>query len=268
MRVLEHCLSSANAEMQAQINTLREAFSADVTQPFELKPTLGLRSPIMENHPTPSSTDSDPASSRVLSQPTWSMAETAVSGHKSIGPGAGYATTFDSAPAMSSRPSIPHHSSSFDIPQQSAYAPANMHHITTSQPGYALEPVVSNEQHTPVWDPSGIFNQWNAAFGGGPPPQATPPGPANMQHTSAPMMPNQTSPISNHTMYGGQQLPATSNPAIPDSTPPAMPMVTPVMWQDAFTSAYVSGHGQKRYREASVDHSAYAHYPSTSKRRG
>lgn len=215
----------------------------------------------MENHPTPSSTDSDPINSRILTQPTWNMADAANS--KPMPPGAGYGSAFESTPGhgMSSRPSIPHHSSSYDIPQQSAYAPSNMQQVSASQAGYALEPVISNEQHTPVWDPSGIFNQWNAAFGGGPPTQATPPAPAHMQPTSAPMMPNQTSPISTHTMYGGQPLPVTTNPVIPDTTPPAMPMVTPVMWQDAFTSAYVSGHGQKRYREASVDQSAYAHYP-------
>jgi hypothetical protein len=42
------------------------------------------------------------------------------------------------------------------------------------------------------------------------------------------------------------------------------------MWQDAFTSAFVSGHGQKRYREASVgDHSAafMPQYNAASKRR-
>ncbi|KAF2217891.1 hypothetical protein CERZMDRAFT_63994 [Cercospora zeae-maydis SCOH1-5] len=230
MRVLEHCITSANAEMQAQINTLREAFSADVSQPFELKPTLGLRSPVMENHSTPSSTNSDPINGRSLTQPT---------------------------------PSMAHHDGNFDLSQTSPYAPSSMQ-VSAAQTGYGLEPVISNEQHTPVWDPSGIFNQWNAAFGA--PPQATPPGPASMQHTSAPIMHNQTSPISTHAMYGGQQIPV-SNPVVPDTSPPAMPMVTPVMWQDAFTSAYVSGHGQKRYREASVDHSAYAQY-ATSKRRG
>ncbi|GIZ43278.1 hypothetical protein CKM354_000651000 [Cercospora kikuchii] len=266
MRVLEHCITSANAEMQAQINTLREAFSADVTQPFELKPTLGLRSPVMENHSTPSSTNSDPTNARVLTQPTWNMADAANS--KSMSASVNYATAFDGGAShgLSARPSMTHHDGNYDLSQTSPYGPPAMHQVSAAQTGYALEPVISNEQHTPVWDPSGIFNQWNAAFGGGAPPQATPPGPGGMQHTSAPIMQNQTSPISTHAMYGAQQIPV-SNPVIPDTSPPAMPMVTPVMWQDAFTSAYVSGHGQKRYREASVDHSAYAHY-ATSKRRG
>ncbi|KXT05016.1 hypothetical protein AC578_10337 [Pseudocercospora eumusae] len=267
MRVLEHCIPSANAEMQAQINALREAFSADINQPFELKATLGLRSPTIENHPTPSSTNSGPSAPQLLTTPAWNMAEAASA--KSMNPAEGYGVPYDNVAGhgIGSRPQLPHHSSSYEIPQQSAYAP-HLHQVSTAQTGYALEPVISNEQHTPVWDPSGIFNQWNAAFGEGPPPQATPPDPRSMQPTSAPMLPNQTSPINAQGMYGAQQVPVNASPVVmPDTTPPAMPMVTPVMWQDAFTNAYVSGHGQKRYREASVDHSAYSQYSNT-KRRG
>jgi hypothetical protein len=72
MRVLEHCLASSTPEMQGQINALREAFSADTTLPFELKATLGLRSPVMDNHSTPSSTHSDPTSAPVFNTPAWS----------------------------------------------------------------------------------------------------------------------------------------------------------------------------------------------------
>lgn len=266
--MLELCIPSANAEMQAQINALREAFSADTTQPFELKATLGLRSPTIDNHPTPTSTTSGPSAPQLVTTPVWSISEAASS--KSMNPADGFGVSYDSVTGhgMGSRPQMPHHSSSYEIPQQSAYAP-HLHQVSAAQNGYAMEPVISNEQHTPVWDPSGIFNQWNAAFGGGaPPPQATPPDPRSMQPTSAPILPNQTSPISTNGMYGAQQVPVNATPAvIPDNTPPAMPMVTPVMWQDAFTNAYVSGHGQKRYREASIDHSAYSQYPNT-KRRG
>jgi hypothetical protein len=260
MRVLEHCLPSANAEMQAQINALRQAFSADVNQPFELKPTLGLRSPTMENHPTPSSTNSDPVRPPGLDQPSWTL-----TGPDPVTPEttAAYATSFDGGSA----PSVPHHSSAYEVPQPSSYTSATIPQAS-SQTGYSLEPVISNEQHTPVWDPSGIFHQWNAAFGGEAPPQATPPGPRGMPPTSARMLSNQTSPINTHSLFSAPQVPMGPNHILPDSTPPAMPMVTPVMWQDAFTSAYVSGHGQKRYREASVDHSAYEHQYHTPKRRG
>lgn len=53
MRVLENCSGSASPEMQAQIENLREAFSEDVTKPFQLKANLGLRSPSTESEPTP-----------------------------------------------------------------------------------------------------------------------------------------------------------------------------------------------------------------------
>ena len=43
MRILEQCSSAwPQQDMQKQINALREAFSADISRPFELKPNLGL----------------------------------------------------------------------------------------------------------------------------------------------------------------------------------------------------------------------------------
>lgn len=267
MRVLEHCLPSSTAEMRVQINALREAFSADTTQPFELKPTLGLRSPTMEDHSTPESSNSAPTSvPTTLPNQTWSNMDAASS--KTMTPATEYGPPFDNMAGhgMTGRPSLPHNGSY----GHSAYSGQSIPQVTSaSQIGYALEPVISGEQQTPVWDPSGIFNQWNTAFGGAqaPPSQPSPPDPRRMQPTSAPMMPNQ-SPINTQQIYGTQQFPVNPNSVVPDATPPVMqPTVTPVMWQDAFTSAYVSGHGQKRYREASVDHTAYGHY-SNNKRRG
>ncbi|KJX96151.1 C6 finger domain-containing protein [Zymoseptoria brevis] len=264
MRVLEHCLPSSTPEMQVQINALREAFSADTSLPFELKATLGLRSPVMENQSTPSSTYSNQGNAAPFHTPGWASTTDAASSKTSMAPSE-YGT-FNNMPGqpIQSRPGMPFHTNSFEMSTAPSYPP----HIVTQLPqsqqiGFALEPVVSNEQHTPVWDPSGIFQQWNTAFGGAPPPQATPPAPRSMQTTLAPMMQNQLSPTGAQAAYGTQQIPTMAA-----STPPAMPVVTPLMWQDAFTSAFVSGHGQKRYREASIDHSAYAQYPSASKRRG
>lgn len=244
--------------MQAQINALREAFSADTTMPFELKPTLGLRSPTMENRSTPSSTQSDPISAPVYNGPAWSdVIDHAPTKHMT--PNSEFDTGFgnDTGRALN-RPAMPYQANTFET-----YSPHSIGQVVSApQIGYAMEPVISNEQHTPVWDPSGIFQQWNAAFGGAPPPQATPPNARTMAPTSAPMIPNQQSPSSAHVNYGAQAVPVVQN------TTPTMPTVTPVMWQNAFTNAYVSGHGQKRYREASVDHSALDQYTSTNKRRG
>jgi hypothetical protein len=46
MRILETCGPSfPMPEMQAQVNSLRQAFSADITKPFEMKPTFPFGSP-------------------------------------------------------------------------------------------------------------------------------------------------------------------------------------------------------------------------------
>lgn len=252
-----------------QINALREAFSADTKQPFELKPTLGLRSPTMEVQSTPSSTDSGPTSAPPLNNPSWSNIDATSS--KTMTPATEYGSSYGNVTSqgMGGRPPLSHHSASYDMPADTAYATQTLQQVTSApQIGYSLETVISNEQQTPVWDPSGIFNQWNTAFGGAQAPtQPSPPDPRRMQPTAASMMANQTSPITAPPLYNTQQLSVNPSQVVPEVTAPVMPTVTPVMWQDAFTHAYVSGHGQKRYREASVDHSAYGHY-SNNKRRG
>lgn len=250
-----------------QINALREAFSANTRLPFELKPTLGLRSPTMDNHSTPSSTHSGPTSAPAFNVPAWSDAvdQTPV---KRMPANNEFDPSFGSEVGRAmNRPNIAYPSNGYDLTANTPCPPHSLSQVSSrSQIGYALEPVISNEQHTPVWDPSGIFQQWNAAFGGAPPPQATPPSSRAMAPTSAPMIPNQQSPGSAHVAYGSQSLPVNAS-SVAQNTTPTMPTVTPVMWQNAFTNAYVSGHGQKRYREASVDHSALDQFALTNKRR-
>ncbi|KAI9812464.1 MAG: hypothetical protein M1827_004695 [Pycnora praestabilis] len=54
MRILEQCASSwPMPEMQAQIDALREAFSADLRKPFELKLSFPYGSPPAPLHPSP-----------------------------------------------------------------------------------------------------------------------------------------------------------------------------------------------------------------------
>ena len=68
MRILETCkLACPMPDMQQQVDNLRQAFSADVTKPFELKPSFPLGSPQV---PTQSSPMSNPGSyrSRIPSQ--------------------------------------------------------------------------------------------------------------------------------------------------------------------------------------------------------
>merc|ERR1712054_310154 len=114
----------------------------------------------------------------------------------------------------------------------------SMPHVTAApQPAFPLEPVVNSEQ-----------------------PQV---GGPRMPNASASGMHSQYSPTSQQTMYGTQQVPNSGAAAIPETTPP-IPTVTPLMWQDAFTTAYVSGHGNKRYRGDGMDPNSYNQY----KRRG
>lgn len=263
MRVLEQCIASASPEMQAQINALREAFSQDTSQSFELKPSLGLRSPAMESQSTPPELRHCPSSASVQSHPAWSHLQDATSS-KTMSPASEYGQPFDHSAthSVTTQPSMAYQAGNFQVQAHTNFASQQLHQVTSAPHiGYALETVNSNEQPpTPVWDPSGIFSQWNSAFGGQsqPPPQPTIPNP-RMQPTSAPVLPHQPSPTSQPALYGSQQLPPNSANQLPEIAP-SMPTVTPVMWQDAFTTAYVSGHGNKRYRDDNTGHPTYNHY--------
>lgn len=254
--------------MQVQMSALREAFSADTSKPFELKASLGLRSPAFGNAPTPPHLQHAPHSAPAQSTPVWPHIHDTASS-KTMSPASEYATPLDiaSTHSFTSQPTMAYHSNSYHIPATTAYANQTLHQVSSApQMGYALEPSISNEsQTTPVWDPSGIFNQWNTAFGGTAPlPPVVSVSDAQMAPTSHPILAAQ--PVSQNALpnvYDTQHLPQTTLPVVTESIP-TLPTVTPVMWQDAFTSAYVSGHGQKRYRQEDLDASAYSQY----KRRG
>lgn len=263
MRVLEHCAPSANPEVQIQISSLREAFSQDTNRAFELKMNLGLRSPSVESQPTPPDGQQAQQGGVGHPPPAWAHLQDA-GASKTLSPTNEYTPPYDTTPAQ---PTLPFTSSSYSVSSQGAYAPQSIGQVTSApSQGYSLDPVPSTEQTTPLWDPSGIFQQWNTAFGAqGPLPQQPQPSISDprMHPTSVPVMPplHQSPPP---PMYGGQQLPSNAGAAL-TGTLSNMPTVTPVMWQDAFTNAYVSGHGHKRYREESLEPAPYDEY---SKRRG
>ncbi len=255
MRILEQCISSATPDIKAQINTLREAFSTDTSQPFELKPTLGLQSPTMDNQPSPpGSHRHSPASATTQNTSGWlSLQDTTSS--KTMSPASEYEPPYEhlqdgSVPASAS---FVYGAGSYPIPGQTSYAAQTLHELNSAaQSSYPLAPVVSNEQVTPVWDPSGIFQQWNSAFGGQPqpsPPDVPPTVQTRVTPGSAPALAQQQSPTSHPGVYGAHQVVPNTNSLGADSVLPAIPTVTPVMWQDAFTTAYVSGQGNKRHRQ-------------------
>jgi hypothetical protein len=260
MRVLEQCTSSTTPEIQQQIHALREAFSRDTSKPFELKLTLGMHSPVMDQHTLVNIAVSQSIQPPVVSQPSsnpgWPLTNND-DPPKPVGTAPGYMQHYDATSATTSMPNpnaVTFNTSSFDIPTSTAYPAQNFSHVTNPayQQPYSLERVPSNEQQTaPVWDPSGIFSQWNTAFG--PQPAPTQPSPPAAQYSQ---------PVATAALRGQQQ-----QPPMPGAGFTPMPTVTPNMWQDAFTSAYVSGHGQKRYRDESVDLTG-VYDPYGAKRRG
>lgn len=212
-------------------------------------------------------------------------------GHDDVSPKttnttAGYMQSFDAAVTapIPGASTVAFNTHSFDIPSSAAYTPQNFSHVASSaypQP-YPAERVPSNDQQTtPVWDPSGIFSQWNTAFG----PQPTPgqPSPPTAQYQQPPSTASLLrQPLPQQNVSAGMQASFYQPPPVPPSAvrpPPQqqqqaqvpgaqfapMQTVTPNMWQDAFTSAYVSGH--KRYRDDSVDLTGM-YDPYGSKRRG
>ncbi|KAK5108859.1 hypothetical protein LTR62_007749 [Meristemomyces frigidus] len=270
MRVLEHCITTATPEIRAQINNLREAFSADTSQPFELKSSLGVRSPSVDSHPTPPKNGPAPHQASLSQSMGWQHLQDG-SSSKMISPVSEYSQPYGGSHGHTfhNQPMNAYSSANYQMAPQASYPTNPIEQVTSApQTGYGLERVISNEQQL-IWDPSGIFHQWNSAFGGQPRPQQSPPAThapvSTMNMTSMPGLQHNQLPTSAPAMYSSQQQLPPNNVGgpLPENTLPTMPTVTPVMWQDAFTTAFVSGQGNKRYRPGDA-----AVYDPYAKRRG
>lgn len=69
MRILETCTPAwPMPEMHQQVNNLRQAFSADITKPFELKPTFPFGSPQVAPQSSPPISHDGSYRSRLPSQ--------------------------------------------------------------------------------------------------------------------------------------------------------------------------------------------------------
>ncbi|KAF2857300.1 hypothetical protein K470DRAFT_223646 [Piedraia hortae CBS 480.64] len=246
MRILEKCIPSASPELKAQINSLREAFSNDISMPFELKPTLGLRSPSMGSQSSSPGMRRDTPTRQSSSAATWAAASS-----KTLSPATDYTTSFDTV---------------VDYHRYPAESSPEHDGLQCSAPptGYSLEQVIFNEQHQPpppVWDPSGIFQQWNSAFG---PPVQPPPSMSQQAALQAVTAPSVAAMYGTPTNIAGHHVAAAQ--LSPEPAISTAPTVTSLMWQDAFTTAYVSGHGNKRYRSHNTD--GHGDYGGFTKRRG
>ncbi|KIH88085.1 C6 finger domain protein [Sporothrix brasiliensis 5110] len=241
MRVLEKCMSSwPMADMQRQIDAMREAFSADVRKPFVLKPTFPYGSPSpSSSHPSP---PQQPTGASDVTTPT--------------------AASFrpDTLRQQSVDQIIQQHQQQQQQQQQQQLASAlSQGHQPTGFVGHPISPPVSvgasdmkslggsplagaslgmisavtesQEPHgldnslnlasAPGWNPARIFDQWNTTFG-----SAEVPTLQDIQAAQAGLTMN----------------PNTVSAAYPTAPIPAQhTFVTPAMWQESVASVYEGG---------------------------
>jgi len=136
MRILENCIdNSASSEVKGQIETLREAFSLDVNRPFVLNPNFpfypGVSGPV------------DPSITRAYTQ--------------------GESSTLATGPVnYPTHPLSPPHSAGGSEPKgESPAAVQSLVMLAAGQGAQNSTPIVD----TLAWNPSRLFDNWNAAFG-------------------------------------------------------------------------------------------------------
>ena len=239
MRVLESCSTSTTPEMKVQIEALREAFSADTSRSFELKPDLGIRSP-STSHGAPGnlSRHSDSRSASGVSPWSARMPPTPLSKNDVTTTAA---ADFD--PTRQAHTPTSFDSSGYFMPNPTTFPASDTLYPIASAPaaGYALDGHLGTNGPGgagTVWDPSTIFEQWDTAFG-------------LPSQPSPPQAPSIDTAVLTSVGVAQPASPTTPQPQ-PQPQPlmvSGLPAVTPVMWQHAFANAYVTGHGTKRTRD-------------------
>ncbi|KAJ9272264.1 transcriptional regulator family: Fungal Specific TF [Paecilomyces variotii] len=224
MRILEQCAAHwLMPEIQAQIDSLRLAFSADINRPFELKPTFPYGSPSESYHPSP------PMDSQY--QPHFHQVPAAAPSR--LGYGAHPISPPISSGTEDSKPDSPHlQSLGMIADSQTSDAPLGV-------------PLVDENS----WDPTRIINQWDMAFSVAPSTSSTnsPPMPMNN-----PAMGAATS-LPNH--YPIQYAQAGKMASVAPSQPaygPQPVMITARDWQQSVASVF-DPQGLKRRWNYSVD---------------
>ncbi|KAL4927934.1 uncharacterized protein BDV17DRAFT_115691 [Aspergillus undulatus] len=220
MRILERCSTAwPMPEIQAQIDSLRLAFSANINRPFELKPTFPYGSPSEPYQPSPTlETHYHPQPSQI----------------SNLQERAGF-HPYPITPPISAGTE----DSKAGTPQLQAPS------MLTTHPVHNEAPLVDESN----WDPTRIINQWDMAFSFNPavnsPPMAMPGSSQGMQ----PALVDQ---------YALQyQQPAKIAVTQPSSVPQSQMNPQPVVftardWQQSVASVY-DPHGLKRRWNYSVD---------------
>jgi hypothetical protein len=224
MRILEACTPSwPMPEMHQQVNTLRQAFSADVSKPFELKSSFPFGSPQVPAQASPMSHEGTfrsrlPSQQSPLDQPGQ--------------------VNYHAHPITPPISATDHHDSKTDSPvAQSLVMMAAGHRAPQTSASMPM-------QDSAQWNPQRIFDQWNVAFGTPPPSassQSSPPlrppptGNYELRTPQEPGPPNyqlpNVSPQSSSLQSAQAQLPPSTSYA-------NGPYVTPTMWQDVVASSF------------------------------
>ncbi|KAJ5612419.1 hypothetical protein N7510_005613 [Penicillium lagena] len=227
MRILERCSAAwPMPEIQAQIDSLRLAFSADTSRPFELKPSFPYGSPSEPYHPSP---PLDAHYHPHLSQvPANVQSRVGFNMHPLTPPiSAGTEDSkSDTSSQLQSLGMVPHQ-------------PPTTHPLDA--------PLVDENS----WDPTRIINQWDMAFSVAPSSVSTnsPPMPMNNAAQSVPNMV--------HDQYVQYDSPTKVTSVAPQQSispqfqqPPMM--ITARDWQQSVASVY-DPQGLKRRWNYSVD---------------
>ncbi|KAH6619263.1 hypothetical protein B0J18DRAFT_239553 [Chaetomium sp. MPI-SDFR-AT-0129] len=213
MRILEKCMSAwPMPDMQKQIDSVREAFSADTRKPFVLKPSFPYGSPHSVTHPSPPGRTLDSQ----IQHPQVSYTNHPLT-PVSVGP----------QDAKGDSPVV-----------QSLTTMGSVHGSQASGVSQTL-PL----SEAPSWNPSRIFDQWNTSFGA---PQIHQPSPPAISAQSSSLSVGSAGALESpsiqdmHAVQGqlraGSQLPL---PPYPTAT--AQAFVTPAMWQESVASVYEGG---------------------------
>jgi len=213
MRILEKCMSAwPMPDMQKQIDSVREAFSADIRKPFVLKPTFPYGSPHSATHPSP---PGRPLDSQMQ------HSQVSYTNHPLTPVSVGHPDTKGDSPVVQSLTTMAsvHGSQASGVPQTLPLSEA------------------------PAWNPSRIFDQWNTSFGG---PQIPQPSPPSVAAQASSLGVGSAGGVESsglqdmHAAQGqlrtGAQMPLPPYPAAAPQT-----FVTPAMWQESVASVYEGG---------------------------
>ena len=252
MRILESCTSTWPVpDMQARIDALREAFSADISRPFELKPSFPYGSPSSSVGLQPSPPPDDH-----LSRPMPPHHDSLRQSHQL---------------PYNAQPVTPPVSAGFDTSKGNSFSSVSMPMMSNGQQQQQqpLQPtsIINNQVE---WNPTPIFkyvplpsimslivlttgSSWNTAFGTPTAPMASKtmlvpqqPSPDLYPPSSLPThpipplqsqqsYPEQTYPVSSETPSLSRVQTAPQLPAFPSPTPS---FVTSSMWRDTVASTY------------------------------